>query len=311
MMVLDGSTSNAGNDKFWSQTISTTPGQNYTFSYWIQTLYMPNPASIEVKINGVSLGINNAPNVVTCGNWTQYSFPWSSGVSASAQIEMFDKSVLVSGNDFAIDDISFTTTSTCSVSKTITINVNTLAITVPSNQVVCNGTLIPALNFTSNQVGTTFSWTNSNPLLPIGSSGIGNITNILATNTTSSPIIATITVTGSLSGCTNDVKQFTVIINPTPNVIVNNIEKCTGDLSPAVISATPSVAGTYSYSWTTPGTNPGNVASFNATVAGSYSVVITNTTTGCVSPPATGIFQFIINCCPKEIDVLFFFPATR
>jgi len=289
MMVLDGSSTNAGNDKFWSQTIPTVVGQNYTFSYWVQTLATPNPASIEVKINGLTIGINNAPVTATCGNWTQYSFPWTS-VGTSAHIDLYDRTILVAGNDFAVDDISFTTTTSCPVSKTISIAVNTLIITVPANQTVCNGTLIPALNFTSNQSGTTYTWTNSNPLLPIGGSGIGNITNILANNTTSNPIVATITVTGSLSGCTNDVKQFTITINPTPKVIVNNIEKCTGDLTPAVITATPAFAGTYSYLWTVPVTvtNPGNVASFNATVAGNYTVVITNTVTGCISPPATG-----------------------
>ncbi|MGV1013228.1 MAG: hypothetical protein ACOYBS_12355, partial [Flavobacterium sp.] len=304
MMVLDGSSTNAGNDKFWSQTIPTVIGQNYTFSYWVQTLATPNPASIEVKINGVSVGINTAPVTATCGNWTQYSIPWTS-VGTSAQIEMYDRTILAAGNDFAVDDISFTTTTSCPVSKTISISVNTLIITVPANQTVCSGTLIPSLNFTSNQPGTTYTWTNSNPLLPIGGSGIGNITNILANNTTSNPIVATITVTGSLSGCTNDVKQFTITINPTPKVIVNNIEKCTGDLTPAVITATPAFAGTYSYLWTVPvtATNPGNVASFNATVAGNYTVVITNTVTGCVSPPAIGIFQFIINCCPNDIDL--------
>ena len=35
MMVIDGSSTNGGNDKFWSQTISTTTNQNYTFSYFL------------------------------------------------------------------------------------------------------------------------------------------------------------------------------------------------------------------------------------------------------------------------------------
>ena len=61
MMVIDGSTSNGGNDKFWSQIISTVANQNYTFSYWVQTVSTPNPATIAVKINGVLLGTNTAP----------------------------------------------------------------------------------------------------------------------------------------------------------------------------------------------------------------------------------------------------------
>ncbi|MEO0037240.1 MAG: hypothetical protein RIQ59_451, partial [Bacteroidota bacterium] len=306
MMVMDGSSFNGGNDKFWSQIVPTVAGQNYTFSYWVQTVATPNPAAILVKINGVSLGTNNAPAVATCGNWIQYTLPWNSGASTSAVIEMYDTNTIAAGNDFAVDDVSFSTSTTCSFSKTINITVTNLAITVPTNQSVCSGTLIPVLNFTSNQPGTTFSWTNSNPLLAIGSSGTGNITNLLATNTTSSPIVATITVTGSLSGCANDVKQFTITINPTPKVIVNSIEKCTGDTSLSVITATPGIPGTYSYVWTVPATvaNPGNVASINnATVAGNYTVVITNTVTGCISASATGNLHYIINCCPNDIAI--------
>ena len=47
------------------------PSQNYTFSYWIQSLTNTNTASIDVKINGTSIGIGAAPLVATCGNWTQ------------------------------------------------------------------------------------------------------------------------------------------------------------------------------------------------------------------------------------------------
>lgn len=306
MMVIDGSTSNGGNDKFWSQIISTVANQNYTFSYWVQTVSTPNPATIAVKINGVLLGTNTAPATATCGNWTQYTFNWNSGSSTSATIEMYDTNTQVSGNDFAIDDITFTTSTSCAFTKSVNISITNLVINVPSNQAVCNGTLFPVLNFTSNQPGTTFTWTNSNPLIPIGSSGTGNITNLLATNTTSSPIVSTITVTGSLTGCADNIKQFTITINPSPKVVVNNIEKCTGDLTPSVITATPSPPGTYSYAWTVPATvtNPGNNATINnATVAGNYSVVITNTTTGCVSESATGTLQYIINCCPNDINI--------
>uniref|UniRef100_UPI0033414E2E Ig-like domain-containing protein n=1 Tax=Flavobacterium sp. TaxID=239 RepID=UPI0033414E2E len=291
MMVLDGSITNGGNDKFWSQTVSTSANINYTFSYWVQTVAIPPPAVIAVKINGVLLGTNVAPSVSTCGNWTQYFLVWNSGSSTSATIEMYDTNIQIAGNDFAIDDLSFN---------------SQLEITVPNSQSFCNGTLLPSLNFNSNQPGTTFSWTNSNPLLPIGGQGTGNISNVLATNSSSTPIVATITVTGSLSGFVNNVKQFTITINPTPKVVVNNIEKCKGDTSPGSIRATPATPGTYSYAWTVPltATNPGNVAVINnATVAGNYTVVITNTATGCVSESATGTLQYIINCCPNEINI--------
>ncbi|MEC4005428.1 hypothetical protein OX283_012230, partial [Flavobacterium sp. SUN052] len=201
MLVVDGSTVNAGNDKFWSQTVPVTAGQNYTFSYWVQSLSVSNYASIELKINGVSIGIDSAPSTITCGSWVQYTYAWSSGASTTAQISLYDKIVSSGGNDFAIDDIAFTTSVTC-----------------------------------------TFT------------------------------------------------KSTTVIVNPIPSVVVNNGVLCNTTGSTVQINATVTPAGTYSYSWTVPATavNPGNVASFNASVIGTYTVVVTNTSTGCVSSPASG-----------------------
>jgi hypothetical protein len=61
----------------------------------------------------------------------------------------------------------------------------------------------------------------------------------------------------------------------------NNI--CVGTTT--TVSATPSPAGTYSFTWTVPSgvTAPGNVQSFSTGVAGQYSVVVTNTATTCPS----------------------------
>ena len=80
----------------------------------------------------------------------------------------------------------------------------------------------------------------------------------------------------------------TVTINPLPTVTVNSSTVCQG--TPATIIAIPGTTGTFSYAWTVPagGTNPGNLATFNSTLAGIYSVVITNTTTNCVSASASG-----------------------
>ena len=74
----------------------------------------------------------------------------------------------------------------------------------------------------------------------------------------------------------------------TLNVSVNSPTVCQG--TPANVIATPSISGTYNYSWTVPSgaTNPGNVASFFTSVAGIYSVIITDTGTGATSPSASG-----------------------
>jgi gliding motility-associated-like protein len=90
--------------------------------------------------------------------------------------------------------------------------------------------------------------------------------------------------------------SFTLVINALPTITVNSPKACAGSL--ATVIATPSPVGTYSYVWTVPGgvSNPGNVASFTTSVAGVYSVIITNITTGCSSASASGTVT--INALP-------------
>ena len=87
--------------------------------------------------------------------------------------------------------------------------------------------------------------------------------------------------------CTATSAQVATLVDPAPPVVtVNSSTVCTGQL--ATVTATPQVPGSYNYVWTVPAgfTNPGNVASFNTNVAGTYTVVITSAE--CSSAPASG-----------------------
>ena len=144
MMVVDGSNLNGGNDRVWCQTVTVVPGQNYTFSYFIQTVATPNPANIDVLINGVSIGSALAPT--TSCSWVQRTYTWNSGVSTTAQICMYDRTTTTSGNDFALDDISFTGALTCNLSNSVTVTVTPSL----SPTISCG---IPTAN------SVTFNWT--------------------------------------------------------------------------------------------------------------------------------------------------------
>ncbi len=63
---------------------------------------------------------------------------------------------------------------------------------------------------------TTFNWTNDAPSIGLASSGTGDIPSFTAVNTGSTPIVATITVTPSVNGCTGTPIQFTITVNPIP-----------------------------------------------------------------------------------------------
>jgi gliding motility-associated-like protein len=100
-------------------------------------------------------------------------------------------------------------------------------------------------------------------------------------------------VSQTVSGCESVRAKITVIVNPIPTVSVNSPTLCSG--ASVVLTATPAPTGTYTYAWTTPTgvTNPGSVASFNATVAGTYSVTIKNTVTNCTSGSQSAVVTVV------------------
>lgn len=107
----------------------------------------------------------------------------------------------------------------------------------------------------------------------------------------------TITVVETTNGCPGEPKTLTIVLNALPTVTVNSPSACIGE--PITITAIPGITGNYTYTWTVPSgaTNPGDVASFTPSVSGTYSVVITNTTTGCSSNSASGV----VTIFPKPV----------
>jgi hypothetical protein len=102
MLVVNGG--NAADDIVWAQTVAVLPGSEYTFSLWVASWYASAPAEIEVVINGKSIGKVTAPDQT--GEWKEFKVKWKSERDMSAVIEIFDRNREVSGNDFALDDIS-------------------------------------------------------------------------------------------------------------------------------------------------------------------------------------------------------------
>lgn len=147
--------------------------------------------------------------------------------------------------------------------------------------------------------GSTYAWT----LTPL-TGGNGTITagatpNLITVNWTSTGTARLQVIETNANGCVGDPVSIIVTVNPLPTVTVNSSAICAGTF--ATITATPGTPGTYNYVWTVPGAvpNPGNVASFTSNVAGTYSVVITNTATGCGSASASGTVT--INAAPTLV----------
>ncbi|MBC8882651.1 SprB repeat-containing protein [Flavobacterium piscinae] len=216
MLVADGSIANSGNDSVWCQTVPVTPGQDYTFSYWVQTVATPNPANLEVLINGVSIGSNLAPST-TCG-WVQRTYTWNSGAATIAEICIYDRVITSAGNDFAIDDIEFVTDVTCNLTKTVTVTVQSISATAAftSGDVTgCPGPTVLTFSGTPNTNVTVSSSSGAFYNIPINAAGTASFTTPFLTTTTTftlisifqnppgctAPLTDSVTITINLNGC--------------------------------------------------------------------------------------------------------------
>ena len=127
----------------------------------------------------------------------------------------------------------------------------------------------------------SYAWT-----FPVGATNPGNV----ASFSTSIAGQYSVVVTNTTTNCQSASISTNVTINPPPTVSVSVVDPIICPGQSASVTAIPGSAGNYSYAWTVPtgATLPGNVATFNATVAGGYSVIITDTVTNCVSDSALG-----------------------
>ena len=135
----------------------------------------------------------------------------------------------------------------CRPIQEIQITVNpTPSVTKPANQTLCAGASTTAITFSGAVTGTTYSWTNNTTSIGLAASGTGNIAAFTATNATSAPVTATITVTPTANGCTGTAQTFTITVYPTITSMVSVVSGgtivCTGasvSLSANVTNLTP------------------------------------------------------------------------
>jgi hypothetical protein len=138
--------------------------------------------------------------------------------------------------------------------------------------------ILQRVTATPTPAGTySYAWT-----VPSGATNPGNVdtfTTLVAGN-------YSVVITDTTTSCASLSASGTVTVNPLPTVTVNSTSVCAG--VNATITATPGTAGTYSYTWTVPAgaTDPGDVNTFSTSIAGTYSVILTDLTTTCVSASA-------------------------
>jgi hypothetical protein len=92
----------------------------YSFSAWLISAFPNNPAILTFAINGVAIGAPLTASTSTC-IWELFAADWNSGNATTAEICIVNQNTGIFGNDFALDDISFT--AVCSHTASISVEV--------------------------------------------------------------------------------------------------------------------------------------------------------------------------------------------
>ena len=118
--------------------------------------------------------------------------------------------------------------------------------TVSFNYTVAETYCTVAFGFEDQNV--TYSWTNNEPSIGLGSTGTGNILPFTAINNTGSPIVATITATPVSGACVGTPISFTITVNPvlTAGTITGSQTICVGATSQFTTNGT--IGGAWSSS---------------------------------------------------------------
>ena len=182
-------------------------------------------------------------------------------------------------------------------------------VTDPADITICAGQTIPSITFTGSDPATVYNWTNNNPNINLGASGIGNIPSFTPNNPIPNTETATITVTPSLNGCIGVAQTFTIVVKPTPIIQpIANQTVCTGNTTTQV-NFNALISGT-TFTWTNVNSNPTQnlglgasgvnfIPSFTALnnispIIETHTITVTPTFDQCVGSPQT----FVITVNP-------------
>ncbi len=293
---------NNGNGQLTITYIAGTTCTGTPTSFTITVNPTPNatatPASQTICSGGAITTIVNSGTVPgTVFNWTRDN-GIVTGIAASGSGNI--SGTLTNPTNLPIT-VTFTITPsytnagvTCTGTPvTATVVVNPIpTVNAVANQVVCNGAPTTAVNFTgsvTNPPGTVYNWTNNTTSIGLAASGTGNIASFTATNATTAPVTATITVTPGYTNagttCTGTPITFTITVNPTATVTVPaNAFVCNGSVqnTGTYNFSTTATGGVTTYTWTN------NDISIGLGASGSGNSLPTFTATNPTTVPITG-----------------------
>ncbi|SFT18553.1 Ig-like domain-containing protein, partial [Sphingobacterium wenxiniae] len=175
-----------------------------------QVTVVPSVPQITIGTGGATICAGSTTQLTGSGT------PATSGAwtSSNPSVATVNNSGLVTGVSDGTATITYKNANGCTANVVVDVKPKP-TVNVVDNKDFCNGASSPVVTFGSNVTGTTYSWTNDNTSIGLAASGTGNLPAFTATNTGTSPITATITVTPSANGCTGTPRTFTIKVNPT------------------------------------------------------------------------------------------------
>ena len=241
-------------------------------------------------------------------SWTNSNTSIGLAASGSGNTPVFTGTNAGTTPATAIISVTPTANSCTGLPVTYTITVNPIPnVNAITSNTYCSGATVPAIPFSGNVTGTVFNWNNTNTSIGLGASGAGNIPSFTSTNATAGIQQGVVTVTPTANTCVGAPTNFTISVNPTPNVnAVTSNTYCSGATVP-VTTFTGNVTGT-TFNWSNTNTSiglgasgTGNTPSFTSinTTASSQTGVVTVTPTAltCTGTPTS--FTISVNPIPN------------
>lgn len=144
------------------------------------------------------------------------------------------------------------------------------------DQTLCAGSQTKAITFKGT--GSSYAWINTATSIGLDGGGTGSISSFTAKNSNESPVVATVTVTPLLNGCSGTPTSFTITVNPKPTISKpENQMLCAGQNSTPITFN--GLSGT-EYSWTNSNSSIGLAASGSGDIS---SFLATNTSNSSIS----------------------------
>ena len=255
-MAVNGATT-AGIEVWGVDLVKVEPNTNYYFSTWICSIYNQNVslANLAFSINHVLIGpVITAPAMVGNTNpWTQFYAVWNSGSSTTAYIQIINQNTIAGGNDFGLDDISFSTV--CSATDQVTVSVADPAITTqPAPVTECvGGTTALSITASGGTPILNYQWySNTEDNTTMGSPITGATSDSYTPPASAAGIIyyyVTAAATDiECSTATSNTASVTVVADPSISTQPTGFSECVGGIDPLSVTASGGTP-TLNYQW--------------------------------------------------------------